>query len=81
MMIPSAPLSSRVCVLISWLVLFPTRVTLSMIEGDHLFRIVSPGTGSESNVTSNGILSVKHDLAIPNIPTDNVAEEQFKNPP
>ena len=80
MMIPSAPLSSRARALISWPVFFPTRVTLSVIEGDHLFRIVSPGTGSESNISSNGILSLKHDLAIPNIPTDNVAEGWFKNP-
>ena len=80
MMIPSAPLSSRACALISQPVFFPTS-TLSVIEGDHLFHIVSPGTGSVSNVSSNGILSVKHDLAIPNIPTDNAAEGQFKNPP
>ena len=80
-MIPSAPLSSRVRALISRPDFFPIRVTLSVIEGDRLFHIVSPGTGSESNVSSNGILSVKHDLAIPNIPTDNAAEEQFKNPP
>ena len=80
MMIPSAPLSIRAHVLISQPALFPTRVTLSVIEGDRLFHIVSPGTGSESNISSNGILSVKHDLAIPNIPTDNVAEGWFKNP-
>ena len=80
MMIPSAPLSSRARALISQPVFFPTRVTLSVIEGDRLFRIVSPGTISESNVSSNGILSVKHDLAIPNIPTDNAAEGRFKNP-
>ena len=80
MMIPSAPLSSRAHALISWPVFFPTRVTLSMIEGDHLFWMVSPCTGSESNVSSNGFLSVKHDLAIPNIPTDNMAEGWFKNP-
>ena len=80
MMIPSAPLSSRGCALISRPGFFPTRVTLSVIEGDRLFCIVSLGTGSESNVSSNGILSVKHDLAIPNIPTDNAAEGWFKNP-
>ena len=79
-MIPSAPLSSGLRALISQPVFYPTRVTLSMIEGDRLFHIVSPGTGSKSNVSSNGILSVKHDLAIPNILTDNAAEGRFKNP-
>src|ERR1700761_8741268 len=43
-MIPSAPLSSRAQALISCPVFFPTRLTLSVIEGDRLFRIVSPGT-------------------------------------
>src|SRR6202012_5218124 len=50
-MIPSAPLSSRALALISLLDFFPTRVTLSVIDGDHLFLIVSPGTGSESSIS------------------------------
>jgi hypothetical protein len=44
MIIPSAPLSSSVHALISRPDFFPTRVTLSVIEGDLLFRIVSQGT-------------------------------------
>ena len=52
MMIPSAPLSRSALALISRPDLRPTRVTLSVIEGNHLFRIVSLGTGSESMVSS-----------------------------
>ena len=52
MMIPSAPLSRSAFALISRPDFRPTRVTLSVIEGDHLFQIVSLGTGSESTVSS-----------------------------
>ena len=52
MMIPSAPLSRRAFALISRPDFRPTRVTLSVIEGDRVFRIVSLGTGSESTVSS-----------------------------
>ena len=51
-MIPSAPLSSKARALIFLPVFCPTRVTLSVIEGDLIFQIVSRGTGSESNVSS-----------------------------
>ena len=80
MMIPSAPLSSRVRALISCPDFFPTRVTLSVIEGDRLFRIVSPGTGSESNVSSSENLFTKLDLDNCKVPTDSAAEGHFKNP-
>ncbi len=56
MMIPSAPLSSRALAQICLPDALPTRDTWSMIEGDHLFHIVSPSTGSESNVSSNEYL-------------------------
>ena len=79
-MIPSAPLSSRARALISWPDFFPTSVTLSVIEGDLLFCIVSPGTGSESNVSSKEYLFTKLDLATCKVPTDSVAVERFKNP-
>ena len=52
MMIPSAPLSNRALALICLLDVLPTRATQSVTEGDLLFRIVSPGTGLESNVSS-----------------------------
>ncbi len=52
MMIPSAPLSIRALALISFPDLCPTRVTLKTMEGDHIFRIVSPGTGVESLVSN-----------------------------
>ena len=52
MMIPSAPLSSRAFALISFPDLCPTRVTLKTMEGDRIFRIVSPGTGVESLVSN-----------------------------
>ncbi len=52
MMIPSAPLSSRALVLISFPDLCSTRVTLKTMEGDRIFRIVSPSTGVESLVSN-----------------------------
>ena len=45
-------LSSKARALISLPDFFPTRDTLSVIEGDRIFRIVSPGTGSESSVSN-----------------------------
>ncbi len=52
MMIPSAPLSNRALALICLPDVLPTRATQSVTEGDLLFRIVSPGTGLESNISS-----------------------------
>jgi hypothetical protein len=49
--IPSAPLSSRADALISRAEVFPTRVTFSVMEGEHIFRMVPLGTGSESRVS------------------------------
>jgi hypothetical protein len=61
-MMPSAPLSSKACTLISLPVFCPTRVTLSVIEGDLIFLIVSWGTGSESNVSSKWLLRTENEL-------------------
>jgi hypothetical protein len=58
MIIPSAPLSRSALALISLPDVFPTSVTLSVIEGDHLFRIISLGTGSESRVSSRLFLFI-----------------------
>jgi hypothetical protein len=79
-MIPSAPLSSRACALISCPDFFPTRVTLSTMEGDRLFYIVSPGTGSESSISSRENLFAKHELDNCKVLTDSAAVGHFKNP-
>ena len=80
MIIPSAPLSSRARALISLPDILPTRVTLSVIEGDRIFRIVSPGTGSESNVSSKENRFTKLDLAKTVVLTDSAAVGRPKNP-
>src|SRR5712672_2402446 len=49
--IPSAPLSRRVLALIVLPDCIPTRRTLRVTEGDHIFRMVPLGTGSESRVS------------------------------
>ena len=49
--IPSAPLSTRVCALISFPLSFPTSLTLRAIDGDRIFLITSEDTGSESKVS------------------------------
>ena len=54
--IPSAPLSSKARALISRPDTCPTSVTLSVIDGERIFRIVSRGTGSESKVSSKWYL-------------------------
>ena len=79
MIIPSAPLSSRAWALISQPDFFPTRVTLSVIDGDRLFRIVSPGTGSESTVSSKEYRFTRQ-LDIHKVLSDSAAEGHFKNP-
>ena len=75
--IPSAPLSSSARALISRPDFFPIRDTLNVIEGERLFRIVSPGTGSESNVSNSGNLC---SVAIRDALTDSAAVGPFKNP-
>ena len=50
------------------------------MEGDLLLRIVSPGTGSESNVSSKEHLFTKLDLANCKDPIDSAAMGRFKNP-
>ena len=52
MIIPSAPLSSKAHAPISRPNFFPTRDTLSVMEGDRIFHIISPGTGSELRVSN-----------------------------
>ena len=79
-MIPSAPLSSSARALISRPVCFPTNVTLSVIEGDRIFRIVSPGTGSESSVSSRWYLFKADERDNVQDPTDSAAVDRFKNP-
>ena len=79
MIIPSAPLSSRARALISRPDFFPTRVTLSVIDGDHLFRIVSPGTGSESTVSSKEYRFTRQ-LDILKVLSDSATVGHFKNP-
>ena len=51
MIIPSAPLLRRAEALIVLWDCWPTRETLSMMEGDLIFLIVPLGTGSESMVS------------------------------
>ena len=80
MMIPSAPLSSRARALISRPDFFPTRDTLSVIEGEHIFRIVSLGTGSESMVSSKVNRLTKLGVFTTAALTDSAAVERFKNP-
>jgi hypothetical protein len=80
MMIPSAPLSSRARALISQFDFFPTRVTLSVIEGDRIFCIVSPGTGSESMVSSKENRFTKLGVFSTVVLTDSATVGQFKNP-
>ena len=52
MIIPSMPLSSRVQALIFFPDCFPTKVTLRVIEGDHIVCMVPLGAGSESRVSN-----------------------------
>jgi hypothetical protein len=79
MMIPSAPLSSRARALISRFDFFSTRVTLSVIDGDHIFRIVSPGIGSESMVSSKENRFTKFGVFSTVVLTDSATVGRFKN--
>ena len=79
MMIPSAPLSNRAQALISRPNVFPTRVTLRVIEGDRLLRIVSPGTGSESMVSNREDLFMRNER-IQTVLSDSATEGHIKNP-
>jgi hypothetical protein len=71
--IPSAPLLSKADALISRAEDFPTRDTRRVIEGEHIFRMVPLGTGSESRVSKkvmfctgsgSGNRRVLHDSAV-----------------
>jgi hypothetical protein len=80
-MIPSAPLSRSARALISLPDVFPTKVTLSVINGDHLFQIVSRGTGSESRVSSREYLfTIIDSLVVRVVLTDSAAVGRPKNP-
>ena len=79
-MIPSAPLSRSARALISVPDFFPTSVTLSVIDGDLLFRIVSRGTGSESTVSSRDLRTIIDGLVNVVVPIDNAAIGRSKNP-
>jgi hypothetical protein len=50
------------------------------MEGDRLFCIVSPGTGSESSVSSRENLFAKHELDNHKVLSDSAAVGHFKNP-
>jgi hypothetical protein len=50
------------------------------MEGDRLFRIVSPGTGSESSVSSRENLFAKHELDNHKVLSDSAAVGHVKNP-
>jgi hypothetical protein len=50
------------------------------MEGDRLFHIVSPGTGSESNISSRENLFAKHELDNRKVLSDSAAVGHFKNP-
>src|SRR6266404_4554837 len=78
MMIPSAPLSSRAFALISFPDLCPTRVTLKTMEGDRIFRIVSPGTGVESLVSNKEAFTREQETE--REPIDSAAIGGPKNP-
>ena len=78
MMIPSVPLSNRARALISRPDVFPTRVTLRVIEGDRLLRIVSPGTGSESMVSNREDLFMRN-KHIQKVLSDSATEGHIKN--
>src|ERR1700735_509704 len=56
-----------------------SRDTLSVIDGDRLFRIVSPGTGSESTVSSKEYWFTRQ-LDIRKVLSDSAAVGHFKNP-
>ncbi len=76
-MMPSTLLSNRAQALISLPDLFPTSVTLRMIEGARLFRIVFSGTCSAPSVSSKG-KPLTAPLAV-TLPTDSASEEEPKN--
>src|ERR1700684_1120134 len=79
-MIPSAPLSRSARAPISSPDFFPTSVTLSVIEGERLFRIVSRGTGSESTVSSRYLLTIIDGLVTILVLIDSAAIGRSKNP-
>src|SRR6266702_2884528 len=80
MIIPSALLSNRALALICLPDALPTIATQSVSEGDLLFRIVSPGTGSESIVSSKSSLGSRLVLATCKVPTNSAVVGRFKNP-
>ena len=76
-MMPSMPLSSKAQALISLPDNFPTSVTLRMIEGAHLFRIVSSGTCSAPSISSK---EKPFTMQLANtLPTDSASVEEPKN--
>ena len=76
-MSPSAPLSNRIRALICRPESFPTRVPLSMIEGESIFLVTELGTCSESTVSKKLYRKMESE-ADPLI--DNAAIGVFKNP-
>jgi len=80
MIIPSAPLSRRARALIVLWDFCPTRKTLSVTEGDLIFRIVPLGTGSESIVSNKEISRRDTDLENNKVLHDSAAVGLFRNP-
>jgi hypothetical protein len=66
--------------LVSTLLLDVARSHPLQMEGDRLFRIVSPGTGSESSVSSRENLFAKHELDNRKVLSDSAVVGHFKNP-
>ena len=80
MIIPSAPLSRRARALIVLWDFCPTRETLSVTEGDLIFRIVPLGTGSESIVSNKEISRRDTDPENKEVLHDSAAVGPFRNP-
>ena len=77
---PSAPLSRRARALIVFWDFCPTRETLSVTEGDLIFRIVPLGTGSESIVSNKESSWRDTDPENNKVLHDSAAVGLFRNP-
>jgi hypothetical protein len=79
MIIPSAPLSTSACALISLPECFPMRDTRSVREGLLIFLIVPLGTGSVSMVSNSTRLQTSNSDTR-GVSIDSAAIELSKNP-
>ena len=78
--IPSAPLSSRVDALISCAEVFPIRDTRSVIEGERIFRMVPLGTDSEFTVSRKVTFCTGSGLETSRVLHDSVVVGPTRNP-